>query len=147
MSNEKRPSKEKLDCLIDSLVEDLLNTPDDELLHEMEENHINAKLITESVKAGAMLQVQLYRKQKLLDAKKAYREKTDSLNSSAPSREISISRLKERIEQIISVRSEAMSSSLTLAFREGKEMSKDDMQSLLEDFRDLGFLDSEEDGT
>ncbi|MES9902813.1 MAG: hypothetical protein ABW168_09030 [Sedimenticola sp.] len=128
---------EMLQALIDSLEEEIISTSDEEISEEVLSE---GRTMDDAVAGTRKLigaQIKLYRQKKLKAAKEGCRRSIirkvgESLIPDDPSEQRS---LLHRI-----VMGGCAPRELTMAFREGKEMSDEDVAGVLEDLRELGLL-------
>ena len=137
MSNKQ--CQDGLDLLTDALVEDLLNTTDEDLLAEVSDDGDDPEKIAEHLLALYDRTYSSDAKQKLIAAQKAVREEGQRhVARSSVSTLDARRQLKAAIEQ-----NPNLEENLTLAARNGDELSDRDIEGILEDLRDLGVLDDD----
>ena len=137
MSNKQ--CQDGLDLLTDALVEDLLNTTDEDLLAEVSDDGDDPEKIADHLLALYDRTCSSDAKQKLIAAQKAVREEGQRhVARSSVSTLDARRQLKAAIEQ-----NPNLEENLTLAARNGDELSDRDIEGILEDLRDLGVLDDD----
>lgn len=134
--------EERLEYLIESIEDSILSASDKEIVEDFRSNGQDPAQIASSAMALIREQLNAERKQRLVTARQGYLHAVGqrSLSRSLPANP------RERrglLERIMSARAR-LPAELTLAFREGKEISDRDVTSMLEDLAELGFLDPED---
>lgn len=130
-----------LEHLADALVEEILNTSDEEILKEAEEDYGNPK--QEADKARALYEnvLAMMGKKRLLSAREAL------LKQKAHGRvipNIGPGEARRKLETILKQHPEA-TGEFSLAARKGKDLSDEDILGMLEDLQDLGLYNPEDD--
>lgn len=134
--------EERLEYLIESIENSILSASDEEIVEDFRSNGQDPAQIASSAMALIQGQLNAERKQRLATARQGYLRAVGQ--QSAP-RSLPADPRERRglLERIMSAELR-LPSELTLAFREGKEISDRDVISLLEDLAELGFLDPED---
>lgn len=136
MTGRKSADREELDRLADFLIEDVLETSDDDVLAEVREDGLDPQIEAASVRALFEQAVLQTNRRRLLAAKAAVRaEHSAARHSNSP---VSIQEARQRL-QVILDQKEA-TPALTLAARNEAEMSEADILSLLQDLEELGIV-------
>lgn len=145
MSEKARRDPVKLKTLIDNLVEDLLATPDTELLQQAEAAGVNVESLIGAVRGDLMREVAIYRKRLLVEAQTGFRERVSMEQESARRKKPTREQMEALVARLLSERSGDIPKSLTLAFREGRMMSDNEMESLIDDLTELDLITAEDD--
>lgn len=139
----RQSHREMLDHLTDVLVEDILNTPDNEILSEAAEE--SGSPTTEATRVREILKTAqaLAAKKRLATARAAVdnQEKEAQLGKVVSLNPFQARRALARVLQ----KHPESTQEFTLAARKGKDLSDSDVLSMLEDLRDLGLYDPEAD--
>lgn len=139
MSNSKT-AKDKLEFLLSTIENDILSMSDDEVLEEVNEGNIDLDTRANNIRQIISEEITNILKKRLYEAKENYREESEKQqikNRLVKSADEAI----ELIKSIIETYGESIPKDLTLAFREGKGMSENDLISFIEDLEELGLLD------
>jgi hypothetical protein len=140
MTRNPKDARDALRRLADSLAEDILNAPDQEILEGAKEIYGSAdKLAADMLKLFEQTASE-QGKARLAAARAAVA--ADRRRPSKPVR-IDAAEARRRFQRIIAADPDAMR---TLAARKGEEPSDEDVRSAVEDFEELGVLppDSED---
>lgn len=134
--------EERLKYLIESIEDSILSASDEEIVEDFRSKGQDPTRIALNAMALIRGQLNAERKQLLATARQGYlravgqRSAFRSLPADARER-------RGLLERIMSAETQ-LPAELTLAFREGKEISDRDVTSLLEDLAELGFLNPED---
>lgn len=135
--NEKDDAKQiALDRLTDALVEDILATPDADLLKEERDAGNDPSEVAKAARA-------LYERASILSAKKKLQAAKAALRAErrprmeAPVRELDPAVARARLNALLEQHPETKTK-LTMAARKGEGLSDADVQSMLEDLEELG---------
>jgi hypothetical protein len=136
MTGRKNADRAALDRLADFLVEDVLATPDDEILAELQDAGINAE--GDAARMHALFdQVVLAANKKRLQAAKAAVQTHKSTQKSAGTL-FDIQAARRRIRSALEQKGTLQR--LTLAARKENELSDADILSMAQDLDELGLL-------
>jgi len=137
MSGKDRDHGKELARLTDALIENLMATPDEAIIAEVAEE--NGDAVAEAERMGAILTAVSKRaaKRKLEAARAALRQPRASTAHHAPSRALDV---KKRLLMEVIARQKSAPQRLTLAARNADDLTEADIDSLLEDFQDLGLI-------
>lgn len=132
MSSNK--NSQELDRLCDSLVEDILSATDEDILNEAAEDYIDPDSAVAFVRSTIG-------KARLLNARKCLSNINRTGDSAVPRSSTAVSVLDDNsVLQIFRRVSEQRNDiSFSMAARNGKELTVQDMRSLLADLQDLGI--------
>lgn len=145
MTEIKTKHRSDLDRLATSLVDDILNMSDEELLAEVKADGEDPKQIAEVARGILERARTTSGKSKLAAARKAVlsaRKQVSLVSSLDPSN------ARKKLETVLAQYPETHSK-LTLAARKGEGLSDEDVRGMLEDFEELGITlpNNEQDGT
>ncbi len=141
MTEDPKKERAALDHLANALVDDILNTPDEDILAEVVEDNGAPEKIAEKMRALFERTIQEEGKAKLAAAKKAVaegRRRGEAVVNIDPAEG------RRRYEAMIS-NDPDLSKKLTMAARKGEGQSERDIESAIEDLAELGALDDKED--
>lgn len=134
MTTNSNDARDALRRLADALAEDVLSAPDSEILEEAAEIHGDpAKLAADMLKLFEQTMSE-QGKERLAAAREAVA--ADRRRPAAVIR-LSPAEARRRLQQLIAADPET-ARKLTVAARKGEGLSDDDVQSMLEDFEELG---------
>lgn len=141
MTNKKRTSLEQLERLTDSLVNDIIELSDEEILEDAKELFNNPELEIERLKNIINNAVLKSAKDKLADAK----NKVNAHKQQEKSNVIPISIAQKRIAiQSFLTKEPELKQKLTLAARKGEGIeTENDIEGMFEDMLELGLIDEE----
>jgi hypothetical protein len=136
MTGRKHADREALDRLTDFLVEDILDTPDEDILAEAGAEGIDPE--TDAVRLRALFErtVLELNKGRLRAAKAAVEAKKSA--SQRKSTLFDIHEARRRLQSILEQKGALPA--LTLAARKESELSDADVLSMVHDLEELGFL-------
>jgi hypothetical protein len=134
--------EERLEYLIESIEDSILSASNEEIVEDFRSNGQDPAQIASSAMALIRGQLNAHRKQRLATARQGYLR---AVGQQFASRSLPTDPRERRglLERIMSAETQ-LPAELTLAFREGKEISDRDVTSMLEDLAELGFLDPED---
>jgi hypothetical protein len=134
MTTNSNDARDALRRLADALAEDVLSAPDSEILEEAAEIHGDpAKLAADMLKLFEQTMSE-QGKERLAAAREAVA--ADRRRPAAVFR-LPPAEARRRLQQLIAADPET-ARKLTVAARKGEGLSDDDVQSMLEDFEELG---------
>lgn len=142
MSHDKNQS-EKLENLLDAIEEQFLRASDAGLKDDIVAAGEDPDRIANDVQSLIADQLKAHRQSKLLAAKSGFRKALEKSKTQRRFFEGQPQKARALLEKLIAIHSD-IPEGLTMAFREGKEISDDDVQSILEDLEELGFVGDEE---
>ncbi len=140
MGNEESSIREQLNRLSDEMIDDIINTPDAEILREVKEeygdpsflaNRAREILKKSQIKAG---------KYRLQSAREELKKTENKVQKDVEN----ISNFKEALSRFIKDNPE-FEDELTLAARNGKEITEEDAKSILEDLVELKYIQQQKD--
>ena len=132
MNNEESYIREQLNRLSDELIDNIINTPDAEILKEVEEDYGDPSFLAN--RAREILNKSRIRagKNRLQSAKEELKRKENKDQKS----DGDTSNSKEELSKFLR-ESPKFEDKLTLAARDGKEISEEDAKGILEDLEEL----------
>jgi hypothetical protein len=139
MTGKRNERHKALDRLADALVEDILNTPDDEILAEFRGDGGDPESHARNMAALFERTLVKANKGRLASAKAGVAAAQNSVISAAP---IDLAAARRRLRAVLA--SPELRGKLTLAARKETEMSDADVVAMLADLGDLGVLPSDE---
>ncbi len=140
MTNSDKKEKQALLRLADLLVEDVLDSSDDEILSEFEKENGDPNEYAERMRVAFRQNLIKANKQKLEDAKAAVAQNRKNSAHRTP-----IMSIEEARAQLKRLNSDGFATEkLTLAARKESELSDDDILDLMEDLDALNLLPKED---
>jgi len=136
MTGRKERERQALDRLADALVDDILNTSDEDILAELKEEGVDPDRQAANMRAQFEKAVIAANKAKLTTAKAAVAADRGPRLGSA-SGPIDMVEARRRLRNAMA------SQPMTLAARNETEMTDSDVLGMLEDLKDLGVLPPE----
>lgn len=132
----KDTKSEKLNRLLNSVEDSVLQMSDEEVIQEATEEGINVTEFTKTMQDMVRHEIASSRKQKLLQSRKAY--ESQSINSKADIL------ANMDVPQMLALLKQAIDGGrVTMAFRDGEGMSENDLRNLLEDLDVLGIMNAD----
>jgi hypothetical protein len=138
----RNDASQRLANLTDALIQDLLQASDGELIEEVREDGEDAQVVSDRVAAIITAAVAKQGKAALARARnelQAARIRKSAIGSTGI---LSLNE-KRRIVARFAARDAQLRDKLTMAARSGQEPTESDLDSLLQDLRDLGVIDEE----
>ena len=132
MSNDKIHIREQLNRLSDELIDNIINTPDAEILKEVEEDYGDPSFVANRVR-------EMLKKSRIRAGKNRLQSAREGLKRSEnkhQKRDGDTSISKEELFKFLR-ESPEFEDKLTLAARNGKEISEEDAKGILEDLEEL----------
>ena len=134
----------RLQGLLDELEASLLEASDEEILHEARDEGDDVEALASEVSGVIIKSIKKQNKRKLQKAREGYQQAVKFRQSGA---EIIPHDAKERrvlLDRLITS-PHNIPTEITVAFREGQNLSDEDVKSLLEDLAELGLLNDGDD--
>lgn len=138
MTGRPRDNRNALDRLTEELIEDILATPDEEILSEARQDHDDPAKVTMAMQALFEKAATNVAKQRFAAAKAAVAADRQQTLSSSPMRRDPVA-ARRRLQSIVASDPET-ARKLTLAARKGEGLSDEDVFGMLEDLEYLGVL-------
>lgn len=139
MTGRKDRERQALDRLADALVDDILNTSDEDILAELKEEGINPDHHAADMRARFDKVVMAANKAKLMAAKAAVAADRGRKPGST-STPIDMTEARRRLRDTMA------SQPMTLAARSETEMTDSDVLGMLEDLKELGVVPPDDEG-
>lgn len=143
MTNSKT-DHDRLLNLYDALSQSIIAASEDEIIEEYRQAGEEPAAVAESVRAIFSVQIKQYKQKRLQAARQALEEtKKQQSSDGLKNKLFSLGGIAKRtvLGSILSKNPDlASSSSLTLAFRDQSELSDSDLDSILEDLVELGYI-------
>lgn len=137
----KKPKNdtERLQSVIDSVEESILAASDQEMIEDIRAEGRDPEEVASNVRRLIADQVKARRQKKLQVARAGYAAQFQKSRRSRLSSLTSADERRAFLQSVLS-RPAGIPNGLTMAFREGRDMSDDDVMGLLEDLDRLGLL-------
>ncbi len=133
---------ERLQSLIDAVEESILSASDEEIVEDVRLEGRDPQAAAGAVRSMIGAQIKAQRQQKLKAARAGYVRTSTKIRS--PLARLGDPAARRTFLDNLLSRRDDLPDGLTMAFREGKEMSDDDVSSLLDDLANLGLLEEDE---
>jgi len=133
---------EKLNSLLDALEESILQTPDEEIIEETRREGKDPNKVADHVRDVIASQIKDHRQKRLRAAQEGYRGSVVERTGRSISIPESPSERRTLLTNVLNRRPD-VPKEITVAWREGRYTSDDDIASLLEDLAELGFLEED----
>ena len=143
MTGDQRKERKALNRLADALVDDVLDSSDEEVLAEAEEDGVDATGLAEHLRGVFERTVADVGKEKLAAARQGA---ANARQSGARVVRIDRADARRRYEAMIA-QDPRLTEKLTLAARKGEDQSERDVDSAIDDLTELGAFDEEDDDT
>jgi hypothetical protein len=143
MSGKSGTERDALDRLVDALVDDILNTSDEDILAEFRDAGGDPERFATSMRAS-FENILIAANKKRLDAAKAGLA-SSARSPTGTSGVIDIAAARANLHRVLN--EPGMPVKLTLAARNESEMSDSDVISMIEDLRELGVLVSDDESS
>lgn len=143
MTRHKREAQ-PIDRLVNLLVEDILDTPDDEILAEVREAGGDPDRDAEAMRALFERTIVVSNKMRLVEAKAAVAAIKQAPKRSSH-RVVDIATARRRLHHLLTHTN--LPQPLTLAARKESELSDDDVRGLLADLEELGLFKKDDEST
>lgn len=140
MTGDRRKERDALDRLADALVEDILNTPNEDILAEFRQTEDDPERHAADMRALFEKSFVAANKQRLAAARVGVAASRRPTVSPAPVTDIARARALLRA----ALDAPDVQQKLTLAARKESELSDSDLHSILDDLRELGVLPPED---
>jgi hypothetical protein len=136
-------ANDRLRALLDAVEESISTATDQEILEDIRDEGRDPQKVADEVRGLISSRIAAHRRQKLAAARKGYRQAVSA--TPRPVRRPMPEDPAERRALLASVIAThaGIPRAITLAFRDGKHASDEDVRSTLEDLAELGFLDDE----
>lgn len=135
--------EDRLRYLVDAIEESFLSASDDEIVDDIRLQGRDPEAAADAVRQLIQAQIKVERQKALHAAKQGLRIASLSRHRNSPIPSDTGQR-RGLVDRIMSGRA-AIPMEITLAFREGKGMSDEDVAGLLEDLAELGLINDDND--
>jgi len=140
--NDQAENRKKLIALLDAASDAVMETSDQDILAEAKLRHENPAARAEHLRKAITDRIASAKRQRLANARAAIdgaNEDSSTISSFAMQGRRSIAQMQARIAELVKL-FPPEDSRLTLAFRNGEDMTEDDTASLLEDLEELARM-------
>ena len=128
-----------LQSLLDDVEKSILEASDEEILQEARDDGENIETLVSDVSQIISNSINGSRKLKLRTAREAYERAVQSRQSGSNVIPDSASERRKMLKQLISAPNN-IPAEITVVFREGQDLSDEDVESLLENLLELGLI-------
>lgn len=138
MDNQRNYKKE-LKAIKDALAESIINSTDEEILKEVQEDGLQPEAIAEQVCETLLISVKKYRKRNLLRAKEKYQNSVLKIQTEKNELPSTPEERRSLLDFIFNFKPQ-IHKMVTAQFRDFNELSNADVESLLNQLQKLGVL-------
>ncbi|MBL0208781.1 MAG: hypothetical protein IPP84_12800 [Propionivibrio sp.] len=135
MNRNKDVAGKRMSALAEAVMDDVMATPDDQILAEFAEDGIDPAASAARMRSAALAKLRAAKRARLDKARETYQQATK--RAAAPSRP-PLEEMRRRAMELIRG---GAGGTLALAFRNGQELTDADLESLWDDLRELGLFD------
>jgi len=135
MNRYKDEAGNKMAALTEAIMDDILAASDEQILAEYVEDGVDPAAATARMRSSALVKLREAKRTRLEIARETYLQ---AANRPAPSSRPPLEEMRRRAMELIRG---GAGGNLALAFRNGKELTDADLESLWDDFQELGLLD------
>jgi hypothetical protein len=135
MNRDKDVAAKRMAALADAVVEDVLAATDEQILAESAEDGIDPAAVATRLRSAALAKLREAKRARLGKARENYQL---AVQRPPPASRPSLDEMRRRAMELIRG---GAGGNLALAFRNGKELTDADLESLWDDFQELGLLD------
>ena len=136
-------AKERLRALLDAVEQSIFTATDQEILEDIRDEGRDPQAVADEVRRLIGSRLATHRRQKLAAARKGYRQVVSATPQPARQLMPEDPAVQRALLASIVATHAGIPRAITLAFRDGKHVSDEDVRSTLEDLAELGFLDDE----
>ena len=136
---------EKLGALLDAIEENILQASDEEIIEEKKASGEDPEAAARHVQSIIQSGIKKQRQKKLRAAREGYNQAIVRQQRRTPMLPDDPVERRALLDAVLASK-QSVPRGITMAFREGKHMSDDDVTSILEDLIELGILSDEEEG-
>ena len=135
MNRDKNVAGKRMAALVEAIMDDIMTTPDDQILAEFAEDGIDPAASAARMRSAVLAKLRAAKRARLDKARETYQQMAQrTASTSRPSLE----EMRRRAMELIRG---GAGGTLALAFRNGQELTDADLESLWDDLRELGLLD------
>ena len=135
MNRYKDEAGNKMAALTEAIMDDILAASDEQILAEYVEDGVDPAAATARMRSSALVKLREAKRTRLEIARETYLQ---AANRPAPSSRPPLEEMRRRAMELIRG---GAGGNLALAFRNGNELTDADLESLWDDFQELGLLD------
>jgi len=133
--------RDELRALQKGLAESVLSTPDEQLLEEVKEEGLDPTVVAEETRALLMNTVKRFKQRALVAAKEDHRQKAAQLATQRFRLPEGADEKRQMLDVVVA-QHQQVGKMLTMQYRNFKDITDDDVESLLQQFGVLGLLDA-----
>jgi len=138
MNNKKSNSREQLNRLSDELIDNLIKTPDKEILKEVEEEYGDPSFLANRAR-------EILKKSQIKAGKNRLQSAREELSKSENKVQKEVENISDSKGALSRFLRENPEIDITLAARNGKEISEEDAKGILEDLEELKSIQKQKD--
>ncbi len=135
MNRDKDVAGMRMAALTEAVMDDVLATPDDQILSESAEDGIDPAATAARMRTTALAKLREAKRARLAKARETYKQ---AAQRTAPTSRPSLEEMRRRAMELIRG---GAGGTLALAFRNGQKLTDADLESLWDDLQELGLLD------
>jgi len=135
VNHDKDVAGKRMAALAAALTDDVMAAPDEQILVESAEDGVDPAAAAARMRSSALAKLREAKRARLGKARETYQR---AAQRPAPASRPSLADVRHRAMELIRG---GAGGSLALAFRNGKELTDADLESLWDDFQELGLLD------
>jgi len=135
VNHDKDVAGKRMAALAAALTDDVMAAPDEQILVESGEEGVDPAAAAARMRSSALAKLREAKRARLGKARETYQR---AAQRPAPASRPSLADVRHRAMELIRG---GAGGSLALAFRNGKELTDADLESLWDDFQELGLLD------
>ena len=137
MSRYKDEAGKKMGAVAEAGMDDILAASDEQNLAESVEDGVDPAAAATRMRSSALAKLREAKRTRLIKARETYLR---TANRPAPSSRPPREEMRRRVMELIR---RGAGRNLALAFRNGQELTDADLESLWDDFQELGLLDDD----
>lgn len=136
MTRNRMGMSAQMAAIADLIKNDILSTPDEEILAESIEDGIDPGKKATELRESALAKIRSSKRERLAKARVIY-DQTGSISKAVKPRP-SIEEIKKLVQSLIQ---NGTANGLALAFRKGEKLSDSDWEGLWDDMTEMGLID------
>lgn len=142
---ESRNYEKELKMIMFSLADSIEDTSDEEIIEEIKQSGQNPEVIAEEVRNILLDSVKAFRKRNLLDAKERYKMNVIKIETGTFDLPATSQERRELLFKVVNDNPYMAKGLLTAQYREFKDLSDNDVESMLKQLQQLGALKTPDD--
>lgn len=142
---EPRDYKKELLAVMFSLADSIENATDSEVIEEVKQSGQNSEVIAQDVRNVLLDSVKAFRKRNLIDAKERYKMNVIKIETGTFDLPATSQERRELLFKVVNDNPYMAKGLLTAQYREFKDLSDDDVESMLKQLQQLGALKTPDD--